>query len=200
MEPEAQTKARIRQRMRDMLVHLTAPQRHSASVAASSLLMQTAEFEEARVVMIYLAMPTEIDTAGVALRCWQTGKQVVVPRIYWNEHTLLPVEITSLTTTFREDRYGLREPEAGQPVPVDFIDLVLLPALAIGPLGQRIGRGHGFYDRFLVQERFHGKSCALALESQMVDDVPVQPHDVPLDMVVTDQNVRHFSSSLASHQ
>jgi 5-formyltetrahydrofolate cyclo-ligase len=200
MEQETQAKSGIRQRMRDLLATLTPQQRHAASIATCSLLMQTPEFQEAHVVMIYLAMATEIDTAPIALRCWQTGKQVVVPRIYWSDYTLLPVEITSLTTNIRQDRFGLRQPEAGQPVPVEFIDLVLVPALAVGPQGQRIGRGHGFYDRFLIQDRFHGKSCGLILESQLADEIPMLPHDVPLDMLATDHAVRHFTHSLASHQ
>ena len=68
---------------------------------------------------------------------------------------MLPVEITSLQTGMTTTGAGVREPIAGKPIPVDMIDLVVVPGLGFTPNGHRIGRGMGFYDRFLAQPGFH---------------------------------------------
>jgi len=157
--------------------------------------MSTPEFAAARVVMLYLSMPTEVDTAPLALRCWQQGKTVVVPKVAWNQRRMLPVEITSLQTDMTTTRPGVREPTAGKPIPVNLIDLVVVPGLGFSETGYRIGRGMGFYDRFLAQEQFLGLSCGLAFSEQIVPDLPVLDHDMALSMLVSDRGIRRFASN-----
>jgi 5-formyltetrahydrofolate cyclo-ligase len=105
--------------------------------------------------MLYLSTPTEVETAPLALRCWQEGKTVVVPKVSWDQRRMLPVEITSLNTEgITTTGPGIREPIAGKPIPTEYIDLVVVPGLGFSPTGHRIGRGMGFYDRFLAQVDF----------------------------------------------
>jgi 5-formyltetrahydrofolate cyclo-ligase len=145
--------------------------------------------------MLYLSTPTEVDTAPIALKCWQAGKTVVVPKVSWDQRRMLPVEIhslqTGITTTTALD---IREPIAGKPIPLDLIDLVIVPGVGFTPSGYRIGRGMGFYDRFLAQPEFQGASCGLAFAEQVIDDVPVLDHDMPLGMLVTDLGITRFAS------
>ena len=93
----------------------------------------------------------------------------------------------------------MREPVSGKPVPLEFIDLVVVPGLGFSATGHRIGRGMGFYDRFLAQAEFVGLSCGMAFEDQVIDDLPVLDHDMPLGMLVTDRGVRRFASNLITH-
>jgi 5-formyltetrahydrofolate cyclo-ligase len=150
---------------------------------------------QARVVMLYLSTDEEIDTAPLALRCWQAGKSVVVPKVSWDQRRMLPVEITTLQTGITSTGPGIREPMAGKPIPVDLIDFVIVPGLGFSITGHRIGRGMGFYDRFLAQSDFIGRSCGLAFEEQIVEALPVLDHDVPLSMLVTDGGIRRFAPS-----
>jgi 5-formyltetrahydrofolate cyclo-ligase len=190
-----QGKGVIRKALRDKLAAMTETERHAKSVAASSLLSASPEFAAARVVMLFLSTPQEIDTAPIALRAWQAGKTVVVPKVSWNQRRMLPVEISSLTTGFTSTGPGIREPIAGQPVPVEFIDLVIVPGLGFTGKGYRIGRGMGFYDRFLAQSEFIGLSCGLSFEDQIMPELPVLEHDVPLSMLVTDRAIRRFATN-----
>jgi 5-formyltetrahydrofolate cyclo-ligase len=169
--------------------------RHAKSLAANALITSSAEFEAARVVMLYLSGPHEVDTASLALRAWQAGKTVVVPKVSWDQRRMLPTEISSLTTGMTSNRHGIREPIAGNPVPTEFIDLVIVPGLGFSNNGYRIGRGMGFYDRFLAQHEFIGLSCGLAFAEQIVEDLPILDHDVPLSMLATDKGLRRFASS-----
>jgi 5-formyltetrahydrofolate cyclo-ligase len=90
---------------------------------------------------------------------------------------------------------GVREPIAGKPVPLEFIDLVIVPGLGFSNTGYRIGRGMGFYDRFLAQHDFLGVSCGLAFDEQIVADLPILDHDIPLSMLATDKGLRRFASN-----
>ena len=192
---DTQSKSALRYQLRDKLATMSEAVRHAKSLAACSLVTSSPEFAAARVVMLYLSTTLEVDTAQLALRAWQTGKTVVVPKVSWDQRRMLPVEISSLTTGLTSTGPGIREPVAGNPMPVEFIDLVIVPGLGFTPTGYRIGRGMGFYDRFLAQGDFLGLSCGLAFEEQLVDELPLLDHDVPLSMLATDKGLRRFASS-----
>lgn len=192
---EAFDKPTLRKQLKQTLVDLSPAQRHAKSVAATALLTSSPEFSAARIVMLYLSTPEEVDTATLALRCWQQGKTVVVPKVSWDQRRMMPVEITSLS----DDQMtitgpGIREPKEGNPMPLGMIDLVVVPALGYTADGHRIGRGMGFYDRFLGQRDFLGVSCGLAFEEQVVPALPTQDHDQPVSMLVTDKAIRRFKT------
>ncbi len=74
-------------------------------------------------------------------------------------------------------------------VPLDLIDMIVIPGLAFDRRGYRVGRGRGFYDRFLAQQAFQGLRCALCYHEQLIDAVPYESHDIPMDLIVTDQEI-----------
>ncbi len=193
------SKSAVRKQLRDRLAAMSESDRHVKSVAACGMIAASAEFAAARAVMLYLSTPTEVDTAPLALRAWQQGKTVVVPKVSWDQRRMLPVEISSLkdglTTTG-----PVREPIAGTPMPVGFIDLVIVPGVGFTLTGQRIGRGMGFYDRFLAQPEFIGVSCGLAFEEQIVAELPTLDHDMSLGMLASDRGVRRFASHCIGHK
>ena len=189
------TKSAVRHRLREVLAKMTEAERHAKSIAACALITASPEFTAASCVMLYVSIPTEVDTAPLALRAWQTGKTVVVPKVSWDQRRMLPIEIHSLTTGMTSTGPGIREPIAGNPMPLNMIDLVVVPGLGFTNTGYRIGRGMGFYDRFLAQGEFLGISCGLAFDEQVVDDLPVLDHDVPLSMLATDKGLRRFTTN-----
>ncbi len=191
---EMPTKAETRRYLRQTLAAISPETRQSRSTAACSLVAGTPEFAAARIVMLYLSMPQELDTAWLALRCWQMDKTVVVPKVSWDQKRMLPIEITSLTSGLATSSYGAREPIADKPIPADMIDLVIVPGLGFSRQGHRIGRGMGFYDRFLGQDNFLGIACGLGFEEQVLEQLPLQPHDIPMTLLVTDKTIRRFAA------
>ena len=197
---ESTNKTLLRKQLREKLHAMSESARHDKSIAACGFLASSPEFSAARVIMLYLSTQTEVDTSPLALRAWQAGKTVVVPKVSWDQRRMMPVEITSLTDQMTTSGPGVREPIGGRPCPVDYIDLVVVPGLGFSPKGYRIGRGMGFYDRFLAQPEFIGVSCGLAFDEQIVENLPVLDHDIPLSMLVTDRGIRRFASHCIEHR
>jgi len=189
-----QTKQQLRSRLRDRLRELDDQTLRDGSRAACDRLAETDEFRAAATLMLFLPLPREIDARPLALRAWQMNKTVTVPLVHFAQRHMLPVEIRSLSDPMDTDSRGLQSPTGGMPIPVEMIDLVVVPGLGFDTAARRIGRGAGFYDRFLSQPDFRGRICGLALESQVVEHVPTDGHDVPLHMLVTDHCIRRFAA------
>jgi len=185
-------KKALREQLREALSAVPPTQLHERSHRACALLTDTPEYSQAEIMMVFLSLPTEVDTTPLVLRAWRDDKRVLAPRVSFKQRRILPIEIRSLSDDLLESPLGIREPAKGVPIPIENIDLVIVPGLGFDQTGNRIGRGRGFYDRFLVQEEWRGISCGFAFESQVVDEVPVSDHDMKVDMLVTDQQVRRF--------
>ena len=179
----------MRSEMRQRLASMEAEKRAALSARACDRLLATAAFERAWTVMIYLALPDELDTQRLALRAFQDGKTVCAPRVDWEHTRMTPVTLDAYDETrFEVCKFSVREPGAGaQPVPIEDLDVVIVPGLAFDRSGYRLGRGEGFYDRFLSQPGLRGaKVFGLCFDFQVAPSVPTSDYDVPMDVVVTE--------------
>ena len=91
--------------------------------------------------------------------------------------------------------HGLRQPADGQQNPLDEIDLIVTPGLAFDRLGNRLGRGGGYYDRFLSADGLRAVTCGLAFAEQVVEKLPTGPGDRAVQMIVTDREVLRFPAT-----
>lgn len=186
-------KLQLRNELKARLVAMSEEARGEKSKAACRNLIETPQFQRSAVVMVYLSLPHEVDTAAIILAAWQQGKTVAVPKVSWQQRHMIPVIITSLDTGFSTEVGGLRNPITGAPMPIEEIDLVVAPGLGFDRKGNRIGRGGSYYDRFFANKGLHAAKCGFAFEEQVVDTVPTDEHDVRMDMLVTDDEVLHFN-------
>ena len=185
-------KSEFRQRFRGILGAMSPEEMQVKSTEAARRLLESKQYRRSQVVMVFISLPTEIDTTSIALHAWQDHKRVLAPKVSWEQRRMVAVEIRSLTEDIMETHFGLREPVSGVPIPVSTIDLVIVPGLGFDEFGNRLGRGRGFYDRFLLNAEFRGVACALAFDEQVTHNVPAGPHDRPVDLLVTDRRVLHF--------
>lgn len=188
------TKKELRQRLRQAIESVTPEDLHTRSVRACNHLMATPEYQRAEIIMVFLSLPNEVDTTSLVLHAWRDRKRVLAPKVSWEQRRMLPIEIRSLSDDVSQTPMGLREPAQGMPIPVTLIDMVVVPGLGFDAHGNRIGRGRGFYDRFLAHPDWKGTACGLALEEQVVADVPVTELDMQVDVLVTDEAVRRFGA------
>jgi len=184
----------LRQRLRKVVSEIPSDEIAAHSVRACHLLFEQPEYLKAEVVMVFLSLSGEMDTSPLVLHCWQKQKRVLAPKVSWNQRRMMPVEIRSLTDDLVVSGMGIREPIAGIPFPIALIDLVIVPGLGFDEYGNRLGRGRGFYDRFLAHPDFHGVACGLAFEQQVLPQIPIGPLDRHVHMLVTDTTVRRFKT------
>ncbi|MEE8386549.1 MAG: 5-formyltetrahydrofolate cyclo-ligase [Dehalococcoidia bacterium] len=184
-------KKELRSRLRTMLASIPPETLQERSSTVADRLFGEPEYQRAEVMMVYLSHQHEADTTPIVLQAWQDRKKVVAPQVSWESRQMIPLEIRSLDDV-SSNQLGIREPVQGMPIPIELIDLVIVPGLAFDPYGNRLGRGRGFYDQFLARPQFRGTTCGVALEAQVVDSIPAGPHDVKVNMLVTDQRVRRF--------
>jgi 5-formyltetrahydrofolate cyclo-ligase len=137
---------------------------------------------------LFLSMPDEIDATTAIHAAWGLGKTVVVPKVDWEHRTMVPVVLSSFDH-LEVDRGSLRNPPGDQVMDVGWIDLVVTPGLGFDRQGRRLGRGAGFYDRFFADPRLRAGRCGLCYADQIVDVIPVSGTDLPVDWLVTDEQV-----------
>lgn len=158
--------------------------RSEYSAAIWNRLRTLAELEPTRCDrrLVYLDMPTEVETTRFVTL------PVCVPCCV--DRDIVPVEITSLNE-LTKNRYGILEPvvDPQKIVAASDLHVVLVPGLAFDVTGNRLGRGGGYYDRFLANCPDHVLRIALAFECQIVESVPVSEHDQPVDVIVTEKRI-----------
>lgn len=149
----------------------------------SSLLFDTQEWLGAQTIALTMSHSFEIDTAPLILHARHLGQTVVVPRTLSN-HQMEFVTIDE-GTDFVETSFGVLEPEDGQVVKPDDIDLMIVPGIAFTLDGDRLGFGGGYYDRYL--EKYHGPTTSLALTTMIASkgDWAVDDHDHQIDHLVS---------------
>jgi 5-formyltetrahydrofolate cyclo-ligase len=185
-------KVEMRAVMKRLLAGIDAADLAERSAAIARRLVLTKAWARADTVLCFLSMPHELDTAGVILAARARGKAVAVPRIQGNDirFVLMPPGAGELP----RDAWGIPEPDHRWQ-PLDFARagplLVAAPGLAFDRLGNRLGRGKGYYDRFLAGARHAAGSITvlgICLSDQLVEAVPHGETDQRLDGVVTEKD------------
>ncbi|HET7628458.1 MAG TPA: 5-formyltetrahydrofolate cyclo-ligase [Bacillales bacterium] len=181
-------KRMLREKMKKTLNAIPADERKRWQEEAAQRLYALPEWKESRTIGITLSTPDEIDTEAIIQKAWEQEKNVAVPKVLPAEKAMQFRQISSFADV-RPMFAGIREPleRRSRLIVPEAIDLLVVPGLVFSEAGYRIGFGGGFYDRFL--ERHQLFAVSLAFECQLNADVPVEPFDRPVDMIVTESRV-----------
>lgn len=175
------TKDEIRRRIRNRKRLITDSERINAARSVFEAVERTAAFMMAERILIYHSLPDELQTLDF-LQKWHTRKQFFLPRVSGVNLELLPYE----PATLRAGAYHIEEPAEGTPAPPESMELIIVPAVALDRHGNRLGRGKGFYDRLLAATS--ATTIAVAYDFQLLDELPTEPHDTPVDIVITESH------------
>ena len=178
MQERYSEKNEIRYKMRQLRVVLPEASRRSAAEEVFERLEKTAAFLLADRIMMYHSLPDELSTHDF-LRKWAGKKRFYLPRVNGVNLEVLPYEESRLEL----GSFHIEEPTGNDITDPSEIELVVVPAVAYDRKGKRLGRGKGFYDRFLTQTK--ATKVGVGYEFQLVDELPAEPHDIPMDMVIT---------------
>lgn len=152
---------------------------------------EIAGFSSAEVVCSYVSFREEVETVEFIAALLQEGRRVAVPvHLHGTAQSLIFAEIHALSELVR-NHFGILQPPraAARMLPTAAIPLFLVPGLAFDPAGRRLGYGLGFYDRAFADAAPGALKVGLAFELQVLESVPADPHDVPMDLVVTEDRV-----------
>jgi 5-formyltetrahydrofolate cyclo-ligase len=177
-------KAALRVKVRGDLRHITGAQRHEASARIRSVLTQQTLWKDSKAILFFAPMPDEPDIWPLISDAIALGKIVALPCFLRETKIYVACRILNPSVDIQVGQYGIREPSPRCPeVPLNQLDFVLVPGVAFDMNGRRLGRGKGYYDRLLAQ--VFGKTCGVAFDEQIVDEVPAGPNDIDLNCILT---------------
>jgi 5-formyltetrahydrofolate cyclo-ligase len=178
-----QAKALIRARQRELSLALTPPQLSAASMAIVARLRESALFQNANGILFYASIQGEPRLETLITEAILAGKQVALPRFEPVNGIYSTALIESLSS-LQKAQFGILEPHSSAPaIPMNQLDLALVPGVAFDCGGGRLGRGKGFYDRLLMSAR--AVKCGIALDHQIEAGLPCEPHDLTMNCIVT---------------
>jgi 5-formyltetrahydrofolate cyclo-ligase len=150
-------------------------------------ILATEQFRRARIVMAYWSIGSEIDTTPFLNAVLESGKTLVLPKINRSAGVLDLYQVANLGTDLQTGIWNIREPNPTICAPADpsDLDLILVPGVAFDRHGGRVGHGKGYYDKLLAQCP-RAYKIAAAFEAQVFDKVPMNPHDIPIDALITE--------------
>lgn len=140
------------------------------------------DFTRAKDIFVYISKDSEIDTRGIIETSLKQGKDVYCPIV---KNRQIKVGKLRNTEDLRPGRFGILEPE--KTVRKNKFDIIIVPGIAFDKNGSRIGRGGGYFDRFL--EKTSGKKIALASDFQVLDGIETEKHDVLMDKIITEKRI-----------
>ncbi len=185
-------KATARREVQRRLRNLTPEERHEASERIRRHLASLPEFQRATTVMLFVALPDEVETLGIIRDAIAAGKRVVVPKINTRRRTMEAHLIEKPQRDLAPGAMGILEPTDRPVVPHDQIDLVVVPARAFDKEGNRLGRGAGYYDRYMARPGFRALRCGIAHSCQVLQAVPHGPTDLPVHLLITEEGILSF--------
>ena len=177
-------KARWRELMRQQMQRFTPEERARASVAVCRRLAAAEAWQRAQKVLAYVPRADELDIWPLLGEALAAGKTVALPQFDSATGTYRACQVTAPVTQLAVGKFGIREPGLECPVvPLNQLDLILVPGVAFDLAGHRLGRGRGYYDLLLASVR--GLKWGLGYDEQVQPEIPVERHDVLLDGILT---------------
>ena len=183
MRPEGLTKKQIRGKILLKLKTQEEPDRKRKSKIIKRKLFKEKVFKKAKRVMFYVSFDGEVDTKEMIKESIKLGKIVAVPACRKNR-LIRPCKLGKCAK-LRKGLYGIYEPAIKKFMNLKYLDLVIVPGVAFDKEGNRLGRGKGYYDRFLKKIPKKTVSLGLAFDFQILPFVPATPTDVKLQKILS---------------
>jgi 5-formyltetrahydrofolate cyclo-ligase len=178
-------KKQIRKEIRHKLNKQAREEAVKKSRKIKNRLFSLPEFKKAKTVMLYASKNGEVITDEIIDGAIRAGKRVALPRCT-SPDTLVAKEIRSRETDLEKSSLGINEPKKRKKtIQPKGIDIVIVPGVAFDRRNNRLGRGKGFYDKFLKGLPPSKISVGLAFDFQIVENLPKDSHDIPVSKVIT---------------
>lgn len=175
-------KSDIRMSIKNIKKNITEEQRSQISDRIRHYTEQLPEFQRARTVLLYHSLQDEVDTS-MFLKSWQRDKRLLLPVVKKNDLIIRDY----LPENLKPGSFGILEPQGKEITDLSVIDLIIIPGVAFDRNRNRLGRGKGYYDRLLA--RLKAYKIGICYDCQIIDRIPTEKHDIPMDYVITESGI-----------
>ncbi len=191
MEEIQVKKSQLREEIAKKITALPAKEIAEKTSAIETRLFDFANFLESAIALMYVHNNGEVQTGNILRRTYDYGKIVVLPAFNTENFGMTLLKVDNLDKDLQEGPRGILEPDETRckVVPIERIDIAIIPAIALDEKGGRVGSGEGYYDRLIPRLAITTRKVALALEQQIVPQVPIESHDKHVDFIITEDRV-----------
>ncbi len=179
------SKSALRRHFLELLSKQGSKEREEKSRKVATQVFALPAFKTAKTVLFYASLPGEVETFAMMQEAMQLHKNVALPVIARDQRKLIPI-LTDSLKDLNTGPYGISapQPDPAKLMDVNNLDMVIVPGLAFDKANNRLGRGAGYYDRFLCELPATTTKVGIAFDFQLVDCLPVEEHDVPLNCTI----------------
>jgi len=181
-----------RHQIKQLLMNMSLKDYEEKSQELCEALLQEPSIKEGETIALTISVFPEVDTRSIILKLWAMGKRVVVPKCDHRTKQMIFYNLTNFDELVPAPM-GLFEPNPliTSSIMYKQIDVCIVPGIVFDQRGYRIGYGGGYYDRFLPH--FNGSKISIAFDEQLVYEVPYELHDIPIDLLITNQRRISFT-------
>ena len=178
-------KSSLRTHFFELLKRQDSYLREKKSFQILEKLIDLGHFKKANTILFYASLPSEVDTFAMIVKAIELKKRILLPVIKPDDKTMIPIQIKTVKN-LQQGSLNIPQPidEPSTRVSIHDIDAVIVPGLAFDKSNHRLGRGAGYYDRFLSTLPKTTVTIGLAFDFQLTDRLPVEPHDVALTTII----------------
>ena len=191
MEEISAAKIQIRDEIADTISAISESEINEKIAAVESRLFAFANFLESKIALLYLSGNLEVQTDSIIQKAQSYNKIVVLPAFDPENYKMKLMKVDVFGQELIPGPRGVLEPDASKckVVPMDRIDIAIIPGLAFDEKGGRIGMGTGYYDRLVPRLDITTRKVALTFEEQIIPQVPMESHDKHVDIIITDKRI-----------
>jgi 5-formyltetrahydrofolate cyclo-ligase len=191
MEEIREKKQEIRDEMIRKISELPADEISAKNKAIENRLFEFANFLEARIAMLYTPAAGEVGTLDIIKRSYMYNKLIVLPAFSAENHRIILMKVDDPDKDLVRGPRGNLEPDRSRckEVPLDCLDIAIIPGIVMDEKGGRIGTGRGYYDRLIPELPVTTRKVGLVYEAQIMPVVPMESYDKYVDIVITEARV-----------
>ena len=191
MEEIRKTKDEIRGNVEKALAALSDKEIKDKTLRIEKRLFEFANFLEANIVLLYINSNCEVNSLEIIKRCLNYKKIVILPAFVTTKYEMKLMKIDNLETDLTLGPRNILEPDPNQCniVPIECIDIAIIPGVAFDEKGGRIGSGDGYYDRLIPNLPITTRKVALTFEDQIVPQIQMEAHDRHVDIIITEKRI-----------
>ena len=191
MEEIRQTKDEIRGTIEKTLAALSDKEIKDKTHRIEKRLFEFANFLEANIVLLYINSNCEVNSLRIINRCLNYKKIVILPAFVPTKYEMKLMKVDNLDTDLTLGPRNILEPDPNQRniVPIECIDIAIIPGVAFDEKGGRIGSGDGYYDRLIPKLPITTRKVALTFEDQIIPQIQMEAHDRHVDIIITEKRI-----------